>query len=542
MSISSVFAATHAVTMKVLPIADFHPGNHKSIVCNVFHEARAHRAARLACPFGGGLRDSWGGLRRRRGRAARASAAEPLEPQLYGSWTVLAINGSAPLRLGAAYPAHPSLVFSPSRYGGSTGCNSFGGTGLLVGDRWFGESPIATQMGCGPLAAQERTIIGIAAGGPTVAFQGPGEVTLSTRAGSLRLRRDADAVAPQSEPESLLLAGTAWEVTTIDGRPLPEPIGPEARRLGFEADQWVLNGVCAPLAGKWRQAGQSVRMEVTSKTARDCGPVVKPLDDALRAMISAGPRYVTGPNRELVMAGGGHWLTGRFDRSLGRDDKAMLRGEWRIDAVDGVAPATGERPASLAFGNASYAVWDGCAHTEGVQLTFARQLFTRDSGMGTLALCPPDPLRGRISGIVASNPRYARTGSGGLALVSRAGTLRLTQLSSRGFGTGEQLGLRAPRTVTLLEPRGELTLLGGGRFAVALDCGRVEGDWRGGQPARFSPDPLERTAPNCPGGPGSDAFRVSQFFTGNVSAVTGPNRDILLLVNEDKSIAGQVAR
>jgi hypothetical protein len=84
-------------------------------------------------------------------------------------------------------------------------------------------------------------------------------------------------------------------------------------------------------------------------------------------------------------------------------------------------------------------------------------------------------------------------------------------------------------------------LQSGNRFAIILDCGRIEGEWRGGQPARFSPDPLERNAPNCDVRVGSDAFRLGQFFTGNVLAITGPNRDIVLLVNEDESIAGRVA-
>jgi hypothetical protein len=34
---------------------------------------------------------------------------------------------------------------------------------------------------------------------------------------------------------------------------------------------------------------------------------------------------------------------------------------------------------------------------------------------------------------------------------------------------------------------------------------------------------------------------MSQFFTGDILSVTGPNRDIVLLVNEDQSIAGRVA-
>jgi hypothetical protein len=46
--------------------------------------------------------------------------------------------------------------------------NSFGGTGLLVGRRWFGEPPMATQQGCSHLTAQEQAIMGIALSGPAI--------------------------------------------------------------------------------------------------------------------------------------------------------------------------------------------------------------------------------------------------------------------------------------------------------------------------------------------------------------------------------------
>jgi hypothetical protein len=258
-------------------------------------------------------------------------------------------------------------------------------------------------------------------------------------------------------------------------------------------------------------------------------------------MVAAGPQYVVGHNRELVMGGGDHWLTGRFDRTLVRDAANILLGQWRVEAVDGAAPKAMPRPPSLSFGKASYAVWDGCNHTEGILLVVAGQLFTRGSGMTTLANCMPDPMRGRVPAIVGSNPRIAKMENGGIALVAPSGTLRLKQLSSRGFGTHEQIGLRGPRTIMLLNPGARLVLQSGGRFAVELQCGKVEGGWRGGQPARFSPDPLERTAPGCDHSPGSDASRLSRFFTGDVLAVTGPNRDIVLLVNEDRSLAGRTA-
>jgi heat shock protein HslJ len=460
---------------------------------------------------------------------------------IYGRWRITAVNGAAPNQFDRTEESRPHLSFSSSRYGGSTGCNSFGGTGLLVGRRWFGEPPMATQQGCGPLTAQEQAITRIASSGPAIAFQTRAEATLTSKAGSLRLRRE-DGPEPEAiEPPQMLLAGTSWEVGSIDGNPVGELNRRTRARLTFEADRWSLDAGCSPLGGIWRQSGRAVTMEISSKQPSGCSPLLKAEDESIRAMIAAGPHYVVGHNRELVMGGGDHWLTAWFDRGFERGTADMLRGEWRVDAVDGAAPKAMPRPPSLIFGKSSYAVWDGCNHTEGILLVVAGQLFTRGSGMSTLANCMPDPMRGRVPAIVGSNPRIAKTNNGGIALVAPSGTLRLTRLSSRAFDTLEQTGLRAPRTITLLNPSGRLRLLSDNKFTVELGCGTIEGEWRGGQPARFSPNPVERTAPSCNVGPASEASRLSQFFTGNVLAVTGPNRDIVLLVNEDRSIAGRTA-
>ena len=468
--------------------------------------------------------------------AAKAGADQQARtqeaPTLYGRWSIVAVNGAPPLRFTGPESPQPSIAFSGSRYEGSSGCNSFGGTGMLVGNRWFGEPPMATQQGCAHLDAQERTIFAIASGGPLVSFAGAGEATLKAPAGTLRLRREGGEGPRAPEQPPMLLAGSQWEVTTIDGR----SAGRGPRLLTFEADRWTLAGGCAPLSGTWRQQGQRVTFTLSPAPPRACNAE----DQALRGLFAAAPSYVVGPNRELVLGGGDHWLTAWFARDFGRDGKALLSGEWRIDTADGLAPGKTERPPSLTFGTASYAVWDGCNHTEGVQLVLERQLFTRGSGMSTLASCAPDPIRTRIHGIVGSNPRIAKTEGGGLALVSPAGTLRLSRKSARAFGTAEQLGLRPPRTIALLRPNATLRL-SANRFTIELPCGRIEGGWRAGQPARFSPDPIERTAPNCAPAPGSDAFRLGQFFTGNVHAVTGPNRDIVLLVNRDRSIAARTA-
>jgi hypothetical protein len=241
------------------------------------------------------------------------------------------------------------------------------------------------------------------------------------------------------------------------------------------------------------------------------------------------------------MGAGRHWLTGQFDRRLERAGTDILAGEWRVESIDGAALQPMEKPPTLRFGKASYALWNGCNHKEGVMIVLARRLFIHGSGMSTLVNCMPDPVRGRIGAIVGSKPRIAKTDAG-IALVAPSGTLRLRRVSARAFGSSEQAGLRGPASITLLRRGARLVLEGGNRFAVELACGRIEGEWRGGQPARFSPDPLERTAPGCDRSDGSDAFDLSQFFTGDVHAVTGPNKDIVLLVNRDRSLSGYIPR
>ena len=162
--------------------------------------------------------------------------------------------------------------------------------------------------------------------------------------------------------------------------------------------------------------------------------------------------------------------------------------------------------------------------------------------MVTLANCPPDPVRQAINQVVAAAPRIARTADGGLALVSRVGTLRLARSSARAFGTGVQTRLRSGWGFDLLGEAGgqaRLTLGPGDRFSVALACGTFDGRWRSdpsGQ-ARFSPGRL-------PIGCESDeaAIGMYNFFTGDLLAAVGPNRDIALFVSRGRSLAARLVQ
>jgi heat shock protein HslJ len=476
---------------------------------------------------------------------ASTSGAAEERSSLYGRWRIVEVNGAPPRSVQPGSGYQPTLGFSPEGYGGSTGCNSFGGVGLLVGARWFGDSPMQTEMGCGDLTAQEEAVIGVVAGGPMVSFQGADAATLTTPTGVLRLAREREAAAATpptaaSPPPPMLLAGTRWTIYRADGDGrLPSGTPP---RLTLEADRWTLETACGARTGAWRQDGEGVVIEPGARPSRACAAGAAAAEAKLAEAVARPLRYVVGPNGELVLAGGDHWISGQRDISLGRGE--TLTGQWRVVSVDGTPPPPSGRPAEVNIGPGAYAVWDGCRHSEGVAIVYARRLFTRGSGVVTDANCPADPVRARINGVVAESPRIAMTGDGGIALVSRGGALRLARQSPRAFGTGVVQRLSPGMAFDLPAGRqgtARLTL-NSGRFTVVMACGQVQGQWRtdrspAGSYARFSPDPLPATCAEDAG-----ARRLEQFFTGDVLAAIGPNRDIALFVNREDSLAAQVAR
>ncbi|HEX8568726.1 MAG TPA: META domain-containing protein [Caulobacteraceae bacterium] len=471
-----------------------------------------------------------------RGEAERAA------PSLYARWSVLEVNGR-PARTLRSESERPEVSFSPSGYGGSTGCNSFGGMGLLVGNRWFADPAMATQQGCGELDQQESAIFTVLAGGPVLTWEGADVAVLRTADGTLRLRR-LGPLPPEREPSSppMLMAGTRWDLRTVDGAPI-DPRAKQPPRLTFEADRWTLEAPCSTRSGAWRQEEGAVVVEpATVSTSRACADALAGPGEALARAVEGRLSYVVGPNGEFVLAGRDHWVVGWGDPTFG-GEATLLHGQWRVASVDGAVPPASERPAELGFGPGAFAVWDGCRHSEGVAIALERRLFTHGSGAVTAANCPADPVRAKINAVVAASPRIATTADGGLALVSRAGTLRLRRTSARAFGTGVETRLRTGRAFDLMtggDPA-RLTLGPGDRFTLTMACGTVQGRWRtntfpGGSYARFGPD---RPAFDCENDP--TARRVQGFFMGDVHAAIGPNKDIALFVNRRDAMPARVA-
>lgn len=320
-------------------------------------------------------------------------------------------------------------------------------------------------------------MIGIVSGGPAVAFEGRDAATLTATKGTLRLRREGASAALEPAGPPMLLAGTRWMLTGANGDWVNYTVQDNPARLTFEADEWTLEAPCTRRTGVWWQEAGAVVLGAATGMARTCRPGLRAGSAAFAQGLSGRMRYVLGPE-EIVLAGAGGWVQGHRERELKPDGVGALNGEWLVRSADGVAPPPSERPAELAFGPGSFAVWDGCQHSEGVALVRARQLFTLGSGIVTMANCPLEPFRARIGAVVAASPRIARTREGGLALVSRSGTLRLEQRSARRFGTGISMILRPKDRFDVAAGTREtarLVLAPAERFTLALACGNLAG-------------------------------------------------------------------
>ncbi|HEX8364221.1 MAG TPA: META domain-containing protein [Allosphingosinicella sp.] len=426
-------------------------------------------------------------------------APELSDAALFGRWEIVAVNGAAPRPSAGQRGGErtPFLVFGAGSYGGSTGCNSFGGLGVLAGGRFYASGASQTAIGCGDLTAQEDAIIGILTGSPSVSAAADGRLTLGSARGTILLRRAADGAParPAEEEGPALLAGTRWTIASVDGRRLPE----SARRsLAFEAESWSLAGPCGATGGAWRQQGDRIDARPEPAEARACGPDAAALDAALAATLAARPRFATGANGEILIGGGGHWATGERPRAALLDEAPLLAGTWRIVAIDGAAPAAGSAP-QIAFGPSGHSGSAGCNAFQSYHLAHARRLFApppvaTERGCGPLAA-----QEARVLSLLAGAPRIARGGDGEIALVDARGGLRLRrEAAAAAWAPAGRLWTGTPlqAELTMLDgvplqahnsqPAARLRL-SAQRFDIASGCGRIGGIWR---------------RPREPGGPG----------------------------------------
>lgn len=236
-----------------------------------------------------------------------------------GSWRVVSIDGEALPETAE----EPFIAISSDAIGGSIGCNAFGGLALLSDGRIATHSWGGDAMGCpGRLNQQEQAISELFLSNPQVLLENDQleirssahRLTLTRMAGSNDLGRSPDPMRiPVVGPVSQKLTGTRWTIRNIDGKAASS--SPDDRHLRFSQDGWQGLASCATLFGTYAIQGDRLLVEdEIGGTEQNCTGEYLAIDDAFADLMRSDPRYLVGPNGELLIAGGGHVLRGSAER------------------------------------------------------------------------------------------------------------------------------------------------------------------------------------------------------------------------------------
>jgi heat shock protein HslJ len=470
------------------------------------------------------------------------AAPEQASPELLGQWKIVALDGRAP---SAGHDGRAAaLTFDEHGYGGYAGCNGFGGQGLAHEGRFYGGFAMSTAMACGPpFDTQETAVQRLLASAPRIEWIGADKVALVAPNQRMELERTGPLPADRAIYQTIPLTGTSWSFGALDGAAIQMPGARSGPILTVEGDRYTLETPCLIAEGKWAQTGTgTATLEPDKSTARACNAASRGPSEAWLAAMQGKLRYGTGPNGEILLAGGGHWMMGDLIRR-GSSEAASLAGRYEVEGGPTAAERNGAKPAELILTRNAYYLWDGCNRTEGLAIAFERQLFLHGSGLTTLANCMAGRADERFKSIVLAEPRIGRI-PGGLLLSSPTGTLRLRRTGDAPPGTGGVTTRLTPgmRFTLLGDNGGTLAILPGNRFALTQPCGVTEGRWRAAPgerdgALRFGPD---RPAEACQNDPAARA--VQHAFLGNVDVAIGPNRDIALFAGRFGAVRARIER
>jgi heat shock protein HslJ len=470
------------------------------------------------------------------------AAPEPATPSLLGQWRIVALDGRAPVVGRDGRPA--VLTFDEHGYGGYAGCNALGGQGLVHEGRFYGGFALSTAMACGaPFDGQETGVQRLLASAPRIEWLGPDRLTLAASGQRLELARTGPLPADRFVVAPIPLTGTAWSFGALDGRAIEMPGAHSGPSLTVEGDRFILETPCLVAEGGWTQAGPgTVTVSPDRRTARTCNPASRVQSEAWAQAMRGALRYGNGPNGEILLAGGEHWMVGDIIRR-GSSEAASLAGRYEVEGGPTAAQRNGAKPAELILTRNAYYLWDGCNRTEGLAIPFERQLFLHGSGLSTLANCLPGRDDARFKHIVLAEPRIGRI-PGGLLLSSPAGAIRLRRTGDAPPGAGGVTTRLLPgmRFTLLGEGGGTLAILPGSRFRLTQPCGVTEGRWRAAPQeldgaVRFGPD---RPTEACERDPAARPLQRS--FLGNVDVAVGPNRDIALFAGRFGAVRARLER
>jgi heat shock protein HslJ len=233
---------------------------------------------------------------------------------LTGEWRIVSIDGQKVRPPAANLDKRPaSISFAPPFYGGSAGCNSLGGIGVIDGGHYFTAPGPQTLIGCPPdLMKLETAWNQTMRANPAILSTGRGSWQLRGGGHMLDLAdRRPSVIRPMPILESL--AGTGWNLLEVDGHRLGyEPHA--TRKLSFSRGVWCATDGCRTAHARFRQtAGRIVPASAElAQAAGRCKSDAAHIGTIARLM-AAPAHYVTGPNGEFLMAGSGHWLVASRD-------------------------------------------------------------------------------------------------------------------------------------------------------------------------------------------------------------------------------------
>lgn len=473
---------------------------------------------------------------------SQPAATEPPSLDLLGQWQVVGLDGRTPFAGRDGRPPH--ITFDEQGYGGYAGCNRFGGQGLTHEGRFYGGFALSTAMACGPpFDGQETAVRRVLGSAPRIEWRSADRVALVAPNQRLELQRTGPLPSGRSVTPAIPFIGTAWSFGALDGRAIEMPGARSGPTLTVEGDRFTLETPCLTTQGSWKQTlANEVALAPDHRAFRTCNSASRGQSEAWAQAMRGPLRYTNGPNGEIVLAGGGHWMVGDLVRR-GSSEAASLDGRYEVEGGTTAAQRNGAKPAELILARNAYYLWDGCNRTEGLAIAFERQLFLHGSGVTTLANCSNGRSDERLERIVLSEPRIGRI-AGGLLLSSSAGAVRLRRTGDAPPGTGGVTTSLLPgmRFTLLFEGGGTLSILPGNRFRLTQPCGVTEGGWRAA-PAerdgavRFGPD---RPAEACERNP--SARPLQQVFLGNIDVAIGPNRDIALFAGRSGALRARLDR
>jgi len=242
---------------------------------------------------------------------AQAPAPEPTPqpaPDIAGRWRIVSFDGRPPADTREEGKA-AWLAFTRHGFGGMVGCNTFGGLGLLADGNYAVHSWSSTLVGCHDERGRQETALSkLMFARPRVIAAGEGRLRLEAGGNFVELERTGPHPERPygSTPD---LAGTRWRIVMMDGQEAsPTPAG---RFLQFGKGTWQGTASCATLSGTWRLEGDRIKVgEQIATTEQLCRADFARIDESFAALMRSGPRYVVGPNGELLLAGGGHAMAG----------------------------------------------------------------------------------------------------------------------------------------------------------------------------------------------------------------------------------------